>query len=168
MYKPNGYDEAVAFTGQNRSSALPAGGYVCKIHDVKESATKSGSRKIDVEYDIEEGEYKNFFMTTFNAAKKSMNLSFPVKWKGIYSTFLHKKDGTASPFYKGLIISIEESNGYKTNWNREYAQYNGMLVGFVVGEEEFIGNDGAKHTTTRASYATSVNAIRNGEFTVPE
>lgn len=61
MRKPQGYDEAEAYTGEyNGPGPLPAGLYVCKImHAVEE--TKNGKRFLVIGFDIVEGDYAGYY-----------------------------------------------------------------------------------------------------------
>lgn len=56
IVKPQGYDEAFAFTGE--FSSLPAGCYVCVIKQVSQTQSKNGRDQMAILFDISEGEHK--------------------------------------------------------------------------------------------------------------
>ena len=55
--KPQGYDEAQAYTGE--SMQLPAGLYICKIRQVSETQSQNERPQIAILFDIAEGEHKD-------------------------------------------------------------------------------------------------------------
>ena len=49
----------------------------------------------------------------------------------------------------------------------DLASLRGKLIGVVLGEEEYIGNGGAKKIRLTVRQTRSVDAIRRGDFTIP-
>ena len=56
--KPQGYDEAAAYTGE--SQQLPKGKYECVIKQVAVQESKNGNQQFVLLYDILAGEHKDF------------------------------------------------------------------------------------------------------------
>ena len=60
MKKPANWDSIQVPSGETYKQ-LPAGGYVCKIISASVDKTMSGAERLNIKFDISEGEYKNFF-----------------------------------------------------------------------------------------------------------
>ena len=70
MEKINGYDSAIALTGEYER--LKPGGYICKIIAAKEETSKkSGSRMLTLALDIDEGEHRGFFKKRWEELKNN-------------------------------------------------------------------------------------------------
>jgi len=140
------------------STKLPAGGYICKIisaEDVEDRAY------ILVQYDIEEGEYAHYYEERFRA-----NPTWG--WGGkLYKSYKQ----TALPMFKRFCSCVTKSNpGYlfDGNTNADEKTLTGKLIGMVLGEEEYTGNDGTIRTRLYCVTEKSVEEIRAGKFKVPE
>ena len=158
--KPEGYDEAQAYTGEGMS--LPAGCYVCEILGAIEE-NYNGRERFVMQFDIAEGECKGFYQQQFKAAKER-NVS--AKYKGEYRQVM---DGSSVPFFKGLITSIEKSNpGYSFPWNLEGNEktLKGKKFGAVMGREQFLTNDGEKRFATKIFQIRSLDGLKDAK--VPE
>lgn len=159
--KPQGYDEAQAFTGEFAS--LPAGLYVCVVKQVSQTESQKGRPQIAILYDIAEGENKGFYQTQYEAAKKS---GTDAKWKGVYKQIM---DGSSLPFFKGLMTSIEKSNpGFVFPWGQGGNEKTlaGKKFGAVMGREEFFANDGEKRMATKIVQIRSLDGLKDAK--VPE
>ena len=66
--KPQGYDEAPAYTGE--AMQLPAGCYACKILVVKQDQHNGHDRFI-MQFDVDEGEHKGFYQKQCNQASQT-------------------------------------------------------------------------------------------------
>jgi len=153
MVKPQGYDQAPAYTGE--SQALPAGGYICKIIKAQETTSTSGRPMLAILFDIVEGEFKDYFRDQYDRVKQS---NPDAKWGGV---FRQLTDGTSTPFFKGMITSIEVSNsGYKWNWDEK--TLSGKLFGGVFGREQYANGTGELRWATKCQSIRSVEAIRKG------
>lgn len=161
MKQFNGYDKAqenARFTGAER---LPIGAYVCQIKNVQYVPGENGnSDRIDVLFDITEGDYKDFFKKQYDA-----NTSEDKKWKGRKSIYVPKDDGsqkddwTKNSFAK-WTNSFEDSNsGYKWDWREE--KWKGLFVGIVFGETGTVIN-GKEIVYTEPRFACDVKAVRAG------
>lgn len=163
MLKPLDFDNVQA---NSNYTPLPAGGYVCRIMGVQEAATQKGAPSFHVSLDIAEGPEANRFANEYRADTRADK-----KWGCIYRQTITTKDGGTSPFFKGLITAIEESNGMAVNWTDNpdvfAAQFKGKLVGVLFGREEYTKQDGTNAWSTKPQMCMNVAKIRAGEFTVP-
>ena len=70
-------------------------------------------------------------------------------------------------FFKGTITSVEKSNkGFK--WADDEKALVGKKVGLVLFEKERINNNGKKVVDMRVDKAHSIDAIKSGDFEIPE
>lgn len=69
--------------------------------------------------------------------------------------------------FKGFLTAVKESNPGFVFENQE-KRLEGNLVGLVLAEEEYMGNDGKVKKRLYVSAVRSVEKIRKGDFTVPE
>lgn len=141
MNKPTGFDEAQAF---GEFETLPAGGYKCIIKKVVCEKTETGKEYLKIGFDISEGKYADFYQRKFNNDTREDK-----KWSGIWTVFSEGYNpGTTNPKFKGLITSIENSNSeFKFNFDEKTLV--NKKVGLVFREEDFEGQDGQIHTTTK-------------------
>ena len=133
--------------------SVPAGGYVCGIYEVEDVSEKE---YLKLSYDIIEGEYKGFYAKRTN--KDGNKMALPI----FYASY---KDSVLSRF-KGTITAIEKSNNFK--FNDDETKLKGKKIGFVFAEEEYAKDDGTVVTSLKAVQAHSVEAIKKGDFKVPD
>lgn len=124
MKEPKGYKEAQAYTEQER---LPAGGYPIKITAAKVDKFDWGEVLV-LQFDIEEGEYKGFYKTNYDAQTQEDK-----KWKGVIRLNLPKEDGSEKDGWtirslKTNIQAIESSNP-KFRWEWDETKLKGLIVG---------------------------------------
>lgn len=128
------------------------GGYAVKITRVEDVEAKE---YLIIEWDFAEGEFKGCNQETFDA------LGFWPMAK--FQSYKEK----ALRFFKGFKTSVEMSN-------RNYVFRNdpqslvGKYVGVVLGEEEYLGNDGSIKKRLYVDSWRSGKAIRDGDFKIPE
>lgn len=137
-------------------SRLPAGGYVARIRNVE---NVPGKQYLKIEYDIAEGDYRGYYADLFERAKF---------WGG---HFVRSYKQSAAGFFKGFLNAVEASNKVQIvqpNGDVDERQLIGKEVGVVLGEEEYIGNDGSIKTRLSVVKVMASDKIRAGEFTVPE
>lgn len=163
MNLPNDFDSARAYDGSSFSS-LPIGGHVCRIIGARAGQYSTGADMIEVAFDIAEGGAEDGrFQKRFDELRKG---NTQAKWPngGMFRTAVLTKDGATSPYFKGLITAIEESNaGYSFKGSGcNEATLKGKLIGFNFGEEEYKANDGSIKTAVKAFYAVSVATVREG------
>ena len=142
---------------------LAPGGYVCKITKVTDVPVNENTGKGDylqIEYDIAEGPHKDYYK------QMEENLKF---WGGRYIRSYKEK---ALPMFKRMCSAVSKSNpgfvfdGGKQNSNEQTLV--GKYIGLVLGEEEYIGNDGNKKTRLYVNSEKDIKDIRSGSFKVPE
>lgn len=149
MKKINDWEKVKA---SDDNSRLPAGGYVCEIVRAEDNPEKNYLR---LEYDIAEGEYKDYWQSTAER----------FGWWG--GDFYRSYKDSALGMFKGFINAVEGSNGgFKWEWNEKALE--GKLVGLVLGEEEYIKNDGSVGTRLKVRNVKPAQDIRSGKFKVPE
>lgn len=165
MLMPNDYHE-VREAGSY--VPLPDGGYVCRIMDFTEG--KTAVKQIPAVYvyvDIAEGEHKGKY-----AAEWKSDTRPEKRWGAIYQQTVTKNDGTTNPFFKGLITSIEKSNNITVKWTDDpkafSAQFKNKLIGVVFAREEYRNAAGAIKWSVKPMQIHSVDAIRSGNYKVPE
>ena len=162
MNKPQGYDEAQAYTGDFEQ--LELGGHICKIVGVKLEYTQNTNAEVLVIlFDIIEGKQAGYYQKRYDEARKN---NTQAKWQGIYRQFTQ---GNSTPYFKGLIENIEKSNpGYNfmnTGFNEQ--TLTGKFFGGVFGREQYKAQDGKLKFATKCRSIRTVEAIKNG-VDIPE
>ena len=106
------------FTG---SAKLPEGAYVANIMNVKYvPGTDGNSDRIDIQFDIAEGEYKGFFKKQYEE-----NTQEDKKWKGRTAIYIPKDDGsekdewTQNTFAKWTAAFENSNEGYHWDWQEK-------------------------------------------------
>lgn len=159
--KPQGYDEAAAYTGE--SQQLPKGKYECIIKQVVVQESKNGNAQFVILFDILTGEHKDFYQKLFDAEKIQNPSS--AKWKGV---FKQNMDGKGLSWFKGVITSIERTNNFTFQWDKEGNEK--MLVGKRFGgvfrRRQFETEDGYRPIVTELFRIRSVAGLAEAE--VPE
>jgi len=157
MIKPQGFDQAVAFTGDFET--LEPSGYVCIIKKVMVEEKHYGEL-LRIAFDIAEGEHKDFYKRKFEKAKET---NAEAKWQGMYyQTVKEKEDG----YFKGFLTAIENSNnGFKFDFDE--TKLTGKLFGGVFGQEEYLNNKNEIKLSTKCRFIRSVEQVGKG-IEVPE
>lgn len=128
------------------------GGYIIKIMSVEDVEEKE---YLKFEFDFADGEFKNYYKDLY------ANRGF---WGG---TFIRSYKEKALPFFKAFKTSVEVSNpGFE--FKNDPQSLVGKYLGAVLGEEEYRANDGTIKKRLYFAQARSGQAIRKGEFEVPE
>ena len=161
MKKPADYDSISI-----GSTQLPAGGYVCKIMQVKETQSKAGRDMLVVSFDIAEGDNKDHYSKIY---KEDPRDKAEKKWKGNYYIITATQEGATSRDLKRFCEFTQDSNpGFKVSWGTEFEKcFVGKLIGIVFGREQFMGTNGPAWSCKPKGLYT-VDAIRNGNYTMPE
>lgn len=159
--KPAGYDEAQAYTGE--LIQLPKGKYVCSIVQVATQTSQNGNEQFVILFDIAEGEHKDFYKKAFEAAKAQNGKN--AKWKGV---FKQNMDGKGTSWLKGIITSIERSNNFTFQWDKEGNEKTlvGKKFGGIFRRRQFEANDGTTPFVTELWRIRSVAGLDEAE--VPE
>lgn len=130
---------------------LSAGGYVCIIIHATDFPDK---QYLKIEYDIAEGDHKDHWANTKDR----------FWWWGgdLYRSY---KDSAVGMF-KAFTNAVEASNPNFT-WAWKEKDLEGKMVGLILGEEEYTGNDGSIKTRLKVRSVKSVQDIREGKFKIP-
>lgn len=143
--------EATGFNNPN------PGGYICGITGVEDVPYDSKTGKGDylrLEYDIVDGEFKGYYT----------KLSKEKDWK--MPNFIKSYKDNCLPFFKGMVTAFEKSNK-NFAWDNDETKLKGKYVGLVLGEEEYINAKGEVKTRLVVDSVHSVEAIKKGDFKVP-
>lgn len=160
MNRFGGFDDARKAAASAGGMKLPAGAYVCKILNVKyEKGQNGNSDMIQIMFDIDEGEQKDFFKKQYEA-----NTSEDKKWKGKHTIYCPKDDGTKEDgwtkrSFAGWTLAFENSNKDYT-WDWDESKWKGLVVGIVFGETGNVIN-GRNVTYTESRFACDVEKVRN-------
>jgi len=157
----NGYDEAKEAAKHMGGERLPIGAYVCEIKNVKYVTGENGnSDRIDILFDIAEGEQKDFFKNQYDG-----NTSEDKKWKGRKSIYIPKDDGsekdgwTKNSFAK-WVNGFEDSNpGYKWDWKED--KWKGLKIGIIFGETGTV-IEGREILYTEPRFACDIKKVKDG------
>lgn len=158
--KPQGYDEALAYTGE--FTQLPAGLYVCEILGVKQEEYNGHNRFI-MQFDIAEGDQKGFYQRQYNMEKQTNQSA---KYRGVHR---QNMEDQGLPFFKGMMTSIERSNqGFHFPWGKQGNEKTliGKKFGAVMRREQFLTNDGEKRFSTKIFQIRSIDGLK--EAKIPE
>lgn len=150
-------------------TALPANGYVCVVKKARMTTNSNGLPMIEVPIDISEGEYAQYFTNLFrDRMSRDPNSKYP--YNGILKITAVDEDGNTKKNFKSFCTAIEQSNGIVLPRNDEgfLKALVGMEVGVLYQREEYVGNDGKEHWSTKPKWFRSTESIRKGNFTVPE
>lgn len=129
------------------------GAYIAKIVRVEDNEDKEYLR---IEWDFAEGSYKGNNQETYDRAG-----FWPV-------ALIRSYKAGALGFFKSFKTCVEESNpGYIFDTAHPEG-LQGKRVGVVLGEEEYIGNDGKKKTRLYVYQTRSIDAITSGDFAIPD
>lgn len=143
---------------------LTAGGYICKIVDVTDVPLNPVTQKGDyliVLLDIADGKFKDYGTETEKRTGKEF---------GYIRVFRSYKE-SALGMFKSFLKNIERSNPdrFKADlFDNNEKVLIGLNIGVVLGEEEYIGNDGNVKLRTYADSLTSTDNIRKGKYKLPE
>ena len=164
MKKFNDYETTQSYSNTEK---LPVGGYVLKIANVRyEEGQNGNSDRIQLMFDIAEGEQKDFFRKQYDA-----QTSEDKKWKGTMSIYVPKDDGSEQDTwtkrrFKTVMEAFELSNtGYVWNWDENSLK--GQLIGGVFGEIKTV-IDGKDITYVGMRYTVTADDVRKGNYKIPE
>lgn len=135
------------------------GGYVCAIlgvTDVPLDVNTGKGEYLKIEYDIlDDPAWAGFY------TMQSANLD---RWPAVlYKSYKEK----ALPMFKHFISCVEKSNaGYKWNWDEKTLLK--KSVGLVLGEEEYLKNDGTVGVRLAVQQIKTAEQIRTGDFFIPD
>lgn len=140
------------------SQRLIPGGYICTITAVEDVPDKEYLR---ISFDIADGDFKGY---ATDSAKRLGSWPYDCQYIRSYKP-------AALPFFKRMCTAISKSNGNFIfdggTVNSDEKTLIGKAVGLVLGEEEYIGNDGNLKTRVRVVGEHPVDNIKQGKFKVP-
>ena len=163
MKKFSNYEQAKKNAEYQGSAQLPEGAYPCRIMAVRYQDGKDGnSDSIAIQYDITEGEYKDFFRKQYDNDTREDK-----KWKGKTTIWVPSDDGSekdnwTKDAFARWTNAIEESNpGYAWDWDE--GKWKDKLVGIIYGS---VGTviDGKEIIYTEARFPISVEKARKGDY----
>lgn len=151
--KPSLYDSV---STNEKYPQLNAGGFVGII---KRYDYFPDRNYIRIGIDIAEGQFKDYFETRKNKDNS---------WCYDANVYLSLKDTEgAIKSFKSNITAIERSNpDYEWDWD-ERSLFR-KKVGIVIGLKEYMASDGTIKTKPYIKWLRSVDAIKSGNFKVPE
>ena len=160
MQKPSDYDQTVA--NPDGFATLPAGGYVCKIMEVKEVKSSKGNAMLKISLDIAEGDHKDFFANAYKADDRKEK-----KWGAVVNLVTEGTYGTTN--LKRFTTAVEKSNkGFTVVWGDKFtACFKGKLVGCLFREEDYLNAMNEKKTAVKPFMFRTADKIREG-VPVPE
>lgn len=156
------YTNAEASTGGD-FERLPAGGYVCRIIEVADNPNGneySDKPYLYIVYDIAEGDYAGYYSDDWGRENRwahDMRQYYTPASMGVF---------------KGFLKSVDISNG--TSFEAAAAdglderKLTGLLIGLIIGEEEYESNKGEVRTRLKVRGVRPVQTIREGKFKPPE
>lgn len=150
--------------------ALPAGGYVMRIKNAKLTTNSSELPMVVAIADIAEGEYKGYFHKLYRERmERDVQTKYP--YSGTFRIVAVDEEGRTKKNFKAFCTAVEKSNDVKLPRDNDEAFINaliGKMVGVLYQREEYEGNDGKNHWSTKPKWFRDVETIREGKFTVPE
>lgn len=134
---------------------LPSGGHICTIVSAR-SEERKGVEYIVLSLDIREGgQYDGWYKRMYDRLKERQSpyASDSPRWPCEFWSSPEDRNnpGSLSPYFKGLITCIEQSNqGFVFNWNNpDERVLKGKRVGFVFGEEEYLDKNNELRTSIK-------------------
>lgn len=163
MKQFNGYAEAQEAAKAAGGEKLPAGIYECKILGVKYVVGEKGnSDMIAIQFDIAEGEYKDFFKNQYENSTLENK-----KYKGKTNIYVPSDDGsekdgwTKNSFAKWTNAFEESNKDYKWDWDEN--KWKGLSVGIAFGETGTV-IEGKEVVYTEPRYAVPVEKIATAKM----
>lgn len=159
--KPQGYDQAPAFTGE--SQQLPKGKYICVIKQVAVQESRRGGDQIVILFDIADGDYQGFYQKLYDA-DRAQNPS-EAKWRGVFKQDMEDK---GLSWFKGIITSIERSNNFVFQWDKENNERTlaGKKFGGVFRRRQYEKENGDRPIITELFRIRSIAGLAEAE--IPE
>ena len=150
-------------------TALPGDGYVCKIRKAQMTTNSNNLPMIEVMVDIAEGTFEGYFHKLYqDRISRDANAKYP--YNGILRITAVDEEGHTKKNFKSFCTSVEKSNDMQLPRHDEafLKALAGKLVGVLYQREEYEGNDGKTHWSTKPKWFRDVETIRSGNFTKPE
>ena len=156
MKKIKDFDKIQENNGGN--FRLPDGGYIVGVKTVQDFPDK---KCLKLEVDICQGEHKNFFQSKYDNNKNE------TKYWDNAGTLWRSYSEKSLPFFKGFITSVEKSNkGFV--WDFDENKLKNKIFGVVFASKEVFGKNGKVYVNSYIASVHSADAIKNGDFKIPE
>lgn len=139
---------------------VPGGyiGVICDYLDVETPNRNGKSQFLQLFWDFAEGPLQG----SNNECSLRMNF-----WPS-YGKFVRSYKESALSQFKAFKTCLELSNPRYVFNTRNLDGMKGRLIGVVLGEEEYEKNDGTVGTRLYVKQVRTVQAIRDGDFKVPD
>lgn len=143
----------------NDKGRLPEGGYVVEMTEIRDDAKKEC---LEVRYDITEGPEAGRYSDDFYKDKPYAHRMF------------RSYKETALRMFKTFITAVDETNGTAFNAELEKGKafneqkLKGKKLGIVVSYEEYENDRGEIKQRPYVAKVLSAQAVRAGEYTVPD
>lgn len=150
-------------------TALPGGGYVCRIKKAQMTTNSNNLPMVEVMIDICEGEFKDYFGKLYrDRIARDPNAKYP--YNGILRITAVDEEGHTKKNFKSFCTSVEKSNNMTLPRHDEafLKALVGKGVGVLYQREEYEGDDGKIRWSTKPKWFRDVETIRSGKFTKPE
>lgn len=148
---------------------LPGGGYICRILSAKMSKNSNDLPMIEVAIDISDGEYAQYFHKLYrDRIGRDPNAKYP--YNGVLRITAVDEEGNTKKNFKSFVTSVEKSNDCELPRHDEafLKALKDKTVGVLYQREEYQGNDGKTHWSTKPKWFRDVETIESGNFTIPE
>lgn len=162
MQQFKGYDETKSYSDFQQ---LPKGAYVLRIMNAEEKQNDNG-KYIEVSCDVEEGEFKGFFLDDYKNQQREDK-----KWHCKYLLNEPKDDGSerdgwTKRRFKTFTEALEESNdGYHWDWDE--TKWKNKLIGGLFNIRQYEVNGEVREATNLAQLC-SVEKVRSGKYKLPK
>ena len=144
---------------------LPVGGYIAKILAAK-VVTYDWGDKLEINFDIADGQYKDFFKKDYNGQQGEDK-----KWRGVFRLNIPKDDGSeqdgwSKRSFGNAMWAVEASNtGYHWDWNEDALK--GKMVGVLYRNREWEMNGNTGWSTECCAFA-DIQSVKDGTFKAPK
>lgn len=139
---------------ENTGAKPAAGGYVFVITKAEDRPDKE---YVYLEFDFAEGDHAGYCSETYSRF---------ARWPALGRSYRSYKPAAVGMF-KSFTDAVEASNKrFKWDWNE--SKLVGKIFGGVLGEEEFLDQNGDVKVTLKLSRCLPADAIRAGEYKIPK
>ena len=150
-------------------TALPGGGYVVCIKKAQMTTNSNNLPMVEVMIDVSEGDFAGYFQTLYkDRLMNDPNAKYP--YNGILRITAVDENGNTKKNFKSFCTAVEKSNDMQLPRHDEafLKALAGKYVGVLYQREEYEGNDGKTHWSTKPKWYRDVETIRSGRFTKPK
>ena len=162
MLKPQGYDNAQAFT---EFETLEKGGHICIIKKIEETTSKAGKPMLKIYLDTDKSDRQPNFFT-----EKWKNDSRENKTWGCIHYLVTDGSEWSNKSFKTFNEAVQASNGnFPIDWNNYTEQFKGKLVCGVFRIEQYISDsDGEIKSPVKLYSFRTLQDFKNGKVKEPK